>query len=255
MTPVDDDRNGGGAGGGLKEAMATVGTGDTHMLSERVYRSILRLVSRGQLRRGAPLRIEEISRILNVSPTPVREGLVRLAATGLVVHEPRKGFRVAPPLIGEQFERLMDARELLEVGAAGLALGSGGPAFVTALRGALDAQEAAVQAFRHLAPGTPAEEADDAEWAVIDADLSFHHVLFEFTNNPFVRIMADSLNGQSHRLRQSADRGVSDDLEAVTEHAAIVRAAESGDRGAIESAMRMHLRLVRARARNDIGTH
>jgi hypothetical protein len=30
-----------------------------------------------------------------------------------------------------------------------------------------------------------------------------------------------------------------------------VRAAESGDSGAIESAMRLHLRLVRVRARKD----
>lgn len=255
MTPEDSETNSARAGSELKDVMASAAAEDTYMLSERVYRSILRLVRRGRLQRGAPLRIEELSRILNVSPTPVREGLLRLQATGLVVHEPRKGFRVAPPLTGEQFERLMDARELLEVGAAGLALASGGSGFAAALREALDAQQAAVQAFHRLAPGTPAQEADDAEWAVIDADLSFHHVVLDFTDNPFVRLMAGSLNGQSHRLRQTADRGVSDDLEAVTEHASIVRAAESGDRAAIESAMRMHLRLVRARAHNDLTAH
>jgi DNA-binding GntR family transcriptional regulator len=222
----------------------------THMLSERVYRSILRLVHRGQLKGGAPLRIEELSRILNVSPTPVREGLARLAATGLVIHEPRKGFRVAPPLTSDQFELLMDARELLEVGASGLALATGSPDFAPALRKALQTQEAAAKAFHDPVNGNTDRE--EAEWAVIDADLAFHHVLFEFTGNPFIGVMADSLNGQSHRLRQQADRGVSDALEAVAEHTAILRAAESGDRGAIESAMRMHLRLVRARARHDL---
>jgi DNA-binding GntR family transcriptional regulator len=226
----------------------------THMLSERVYRSILRLVHRGQLKGGAPLRIEELSRILNVSPTPVREGLARLAATGLVIHEPRKGFRVAPPLTGDQFELLMDARELLEVGASGLALATGSPDFVPSLRKALQVQEAAAVAFSGPSGGAAADplaDREEAEWAVIDADLAFHHVLFEHTGNPFIGVMADSLNGQSHRLRQQADRGVSDALEAVAEHTAILRAAESGDRGAIESAMRMHLRLVRARARAD----
>jgi DNA-binding GntR family transcriptional regulator len=223
----------------------------THMLSERVYRSILRLVHRGQLKGGAPLRIEELSRILNVSPTPVREGLARLAATGLVIHEPRKGFRVAPPLTGDQFELLMDARELLEVGAAGLALATASPDFAPSLRKALQTQEAAAKAFHDPDPSTGDTDPEEAEWAVIDADLAFHHVLFEFTGNPFIGVMADSLNGQSHRLRQQADRGVSDALEAVAEHTAILRAAESGDRGAIESAMRMHLRLVRARARAD----
>jgi DNA-binding GntR family transcriptional regulator len=238
------------ASGMLQDAIGADPTDAIHMLSERVYRSILRLVHRGQLKGGAPLRIDELSRILNVSPTPVREGLARLAATGLVIHEPRKGFRVAPPLTGNQFDLLMDARELLEVGAAGLALATGNPDFVPALREALVAQEAASRAFYD----TPADAADfeEAEWAVLDADLAFHHVVFQFTNNPFMTLMADSLNGQSHRQRQQADRGVSDSLEALAEHTAIVRAAESGDRGAIESAMRMHLRLVRARARSDM---
>ncbi len=234
------------------------------MLSERVYRSIMRSVGRGQLTRGTPLRIEELARRLNVSPTPVREGLTRLEATGLVVHEPRKGFRVAPPLTAEQFEKLMDAREVLEVGAAGLAAASGDHGFAAALRQAFAVQQEAVdafaaasgdqasgdQAFDGQADDTDAD--DDVAWVVIDADLAFHHVIFARTHNPFVGLMADALNGQSHRVRQSAEHGVSDSTEALTEHAAIVRAAESGDRQAVESAMRMHLRLVRARARRDL---
>lgn len=221
----------------------------TRMLSEQVYRSIMRLVGRGQLGRGTPLRIEELARMLNVSPTPVREGLSRLEATGLVVHEPRKGFRVAPPLTAEQFDKLMDARELLEVGAATLAGGSGDVGFPAALRHALVTQQSAVDAF--VAASELGHPSDDVTWAVIDADLAFHHVIFARTHNPFVGLMADALNGQSHRVRQSAEHGVSDSQEALTEHAAIVRAAESGDRLAVESAMRMHLRLVRARANSE----
>ena len=220
------------------------------MLSERVYRSIMQSVSRGQLARGAPLRIEELARRLNVSPTPVREGLTRLEGTGLVVHERRKGFRVAPPLTAEQFEKLMDAREVLEVGAAGLAIASGDPAFASTLRGALAAQQAAVEAFDAMSPHGDA--VDDLAWAVIDADVALHHVIFSRTHNPFVGLMAEALNGQTHRVRQSAEHGVSDSNEALSEHAAIVRAADSGDRQAVESAMRMHLRLVRARARRDL---
>lgn len=238
-----------GLGSGLPPLVVVVDDDSPSMLSEQVYRSIMRSVGRGELSRGAPLRIEELARRLNVSPTPVREGLTRLEATGLVVHEPRKGFRVAPPLTVEQFEKLMDAREVLEVGAAGLAAASGDADFAAALRQALAAQQAAVDAFGSARPGSAD---DDAAWAVIDADVAFHHVIFARTHNPFVGLMADALNGQSHRVRQSAEHGVSDSTEALTEHAAIVRAAESGDGQAVESAMRMHLRLVRARARRDL---
>jgi DNA-binding GntR family transcriptional regulator len=237
--------------GGMSLGLSNISSlSDTHMLSEQVYHSILQLVTRGQLQRGAPLRIEELSRILNVSPTPVREGLARLEATGLVVHEPRKGFRVAPPLTLDQFERLMDAREVLEVGAAGLAATAGGEGFVTALDEALADQQAAVQRF-HESRGDGHDD-QDLSWAVIDTDLRFHHVIFEYTGNPFIGLMAEALNGQSHRVRQSAEKGISDDLEALNEHAAIAKAAHEGDGQAVEIAMRAHLDLVRVRSRADL---
>jgi DNA-binding GntR family transcriptional regulator len=217
------------------------------MLSEQVYRSIMRSVARGDLHRGSRLRIEELARSLNVSPTPVREALSRLEATGLVVHPPNRGFRIAEPLSGHQFDRLMDARELIEVGAAGLAVAAADTDFPGALRLALSEQRQAVGAFqRH-------ERADeDAAWAVIDADLAFHHVILKHTDNSFAQLMAESLSGQSYRVRQSAEHGVSDAFEALTEHEAIVRAVESGDRAAVEAAMRLHMRLVRTRGHRDI---
>jgi DNA-binding GntR family transcriptional regulator len=220
------------------------------MLSEQVYRAITRLVERGELRQGASLRIEELARRLNVSPTPVREGLARLSATGLVVHEPRRGFRVAPPLTDAQLHNLMDARELLEVGAARLAVDARDTGFAASLRGAVQAQQDAVDAF--VAAARSGRPGDPVTWAVIDADLAFHRVILSGTRNPFVVLMADALNGQAHRVRQSVEHGVSDAQEAVAEHHAIVDAVESGDRAAVEAAMRTHLRLVRTRASREI---
>ena len=218
-------------------------------LSERVYNSILRGIARGDMQRGARLRIEALAEQLGVSPTPVREALSRLETTGLVVHPPNRGFRIAPRLTAEQFDRLMDARELIEVGAIGLAAQEHDPVFASELQQSLEEQERAVEQLR----STPERDADpDAAWAVIDADLEFHRIILDHTNNPFVRLMAHSLSGQSHRVRQSAEHGASDVVEALAEHASIVRAVASGDRQAAESAMRMHMRLVRVRGRLDI---
>lgn len=218
-------------------------------LSERVYSSILRGIALGDMQRGARLRIEALAEQLGVSPTPVREALSRLETTGLVVHPPNRGFRIAPRLTADQFDRLMDARELIEVGAIGLASAEQGTSFATALRTSLNTQETAVQQLQAVSDHDA--DPDDA-WAVIDADLEFHRVVLAHTNNPFVELMAHSLSGQSHRVRQSAEHGVSDVLEALAEHAAIARAVESGDRQAAESAMRMHMRLVRVRGHLDI---
>jgi DNA-binding GntR family transcriptional regulator len=233
----------------MNSSSDTAASTDTLMLSERVYRAILELVMRGQLRRGAPLRIEELSRLLQVSPTPVREGLARLEATGLVVHERRKGFRIAPPLTLDQLEHLMDARELLEVGAAGFASAAGGPKFVEALDAALARQRTAVMRFHASQDGL--DLGRDAAWAVIESDLEFHRVILEHTDNPYVGLMAAAILGQFHRVRQNAEKGVSDDFEALNEHDTIVSAAHTGDVSLVQNAMRFHIGRVRARADLD----
>ncbi|WP_382309392.1 FCD domain-containing protein [Herbiconiux sp. UC225_62] len=97
---------------------------------------------------------------------------------------------------------------------------------------------------------TPGADSELA-WAVIDADLHFHRVIFQFTNNTYIKAMADALNGQSHRARQSAEQGISDDLEALNEHAAIAKAAHSGYPQIVEAAVKNHIDLVRQRARTD----
>jgi hypothetical protein len=45
-------------------------------LSERVYTVILQMLARGGPKQGSTLRIDLLSKALNVSPTPVREALV-----------------------------------------------------------------------------------------------------------------------------------------------------------------------------------
>ena len=112
----------------------------TGTLSERVYRAILQMLGQGSLARGAMLRINDLSTTLGVSATPVREALARLAATGLVVHEARKGYRIAPPPSAERLRALMDARKLIEAAGVVRACRDGGEAFQVELAAALAAQ-------------------------------------------------------------------------------------------------------------------
>src|SRR5690606_4193020 len=54
-------------------------------------------------------------------PTPVREALVDLERTGLVVREALRGYRVSPPLDHGQLQELFIARETVETAATKLA--------------------------------------------------------------------------------------------------------------------------------------
>lgn len=142
----------------------------TQGLSERVYRAILQMLARGSLRRGSTLRIDILAKGLDVSPTPVREALARLAATGLVLHESRKGYTVAPPISARQLSELMDARRLIEIGAIGFACHEGGEAFRDALAKALRRQRAAVEAFH--AAGEANSERETLAWNVMESTCS-----------------------------------------------------------------------------------
>jgi DNA-binding GntR family transcriptional regulator len=224
----------------------------TQGLSERVYRAILQMLARGSLRRGSTLRIDILAKGLDVSPTPVREALARLAATGLVLHESRKGYTVAPPISARQLSELMDARRLIEIGAIGFACHEGGEAFRDALAKALRRQRAAVEAFH--AAGEANSERETLAWNVMESDLQFHQVIFDHSGNRFIRVMADALCGQLHRVRQSAERGISDDMEALAEHQTILDAVLTGVRDAAEGAMRAHIDNVEKRSSADLGS-
>jgi DNA-binding GntR family transcriptional regulator len=222
----------------------------SQVLSERVYRAVLQMLAQGSLRRGAALRIGVLSKALAVSPTPVREALARLAASGLIAHEARKGYRIAPPLNAEQLKELMDARRLIEVGAIGHACRNGGGAFHSDLAAALEAQSAAVEALNGAKPPDRAGRVA-LEWRVIEADLRFHQVIFNHSNQ-FIRVMADALRAQLYRVRQSAEQGVYDSMPALAEHRMILGAVATGDPAAAELAMKRHIDLVESRSAADL---
>ncbi|MCR6030075.1 FCD domain-containing protein [Nocardioides sp. zg-579] len=65
-------------------------------LSNEVAAHVRALVMAGALKPGEFVRMERIADELEVSITPVREGLHTLSAEGFLTFEPRRGFMVAP---------------------------------------------------------------------------------------------------------------------------------------------------------------
>jgi len=217
-------------------------------LSEHVHQALLQMLVQGVLKRGMVLRIDLLAKTLDVSPTPVREALARLATTGLVLHEPRKGYTIAPPLDRKQLGELIDARRLIEVAAVGRACDNGGAGFIRDLEKALDRQRRAVDAYRAN------KDADSGAlaWDLMLTDLQFHQTIFDNTDNRFIRVMSQALSAQLHRIRQSAQAGISDESHALTEHEAVLAALRSGDRAAAERAMEQHIDNVEKRSELDL---
>ncbi|MBB5136856.1 DNA-binding GntR family transcriptional regulator [Thermocatellispora tengchongensis] len=66
-------------------------------LSDEVIETLRQAILSGAYPHGAKLGLEELAEELGVSIMPVREALIALANEGLVVAEPRRGFRASPP--------------------------------------------------------------------------------------------------------------------------------------------------------------
>ncbi|EAS49511.1 putative transcriptional regulator, GntR family [Aurantimonas manganoxydans SI85-9A1] len=98
---------------------------DTGMtLTDAAYRQLRTDIIAGVRAPTERLRIERLSRIYEVGPTPLREALQRLAADGLVIATGNRGFAVAP-LDADEFEDLNTARTAIELQMLRMAIEKG----------------------------------------------------------------------------------------------------------------------------------
>lgn len=222
---------------------------DRLVLRDRVYDAVIDLLISGRVEPGQALKIEHLANLLDVSPTPVREALAKIEATGLVTRVAQKGYRVAPLLAEAQMSELIDARELLELGTMELISGDL-DTLVPQLVAAQRRHEAAAQRLAELPPNDPTTLALLREY--FDADWSFHLVILRHPGNRYVLQMAEGLGGHLHRRRQGVVVGVNDTQLAVSEHAAILAEFEKGDLRAAIEAMRVHMEKIRRRSLQDL---
>lgn len=214
-------------------------------LRDQVYDSVLDLLMSDQVVPGERLGIDSLAAQLKVSPTPVREALVHLERTGLVVREAAKGYRVSEPLGDEQMAELVDARAMLEVQATRWAVASL-PDLLPELRRAHTKHEQATAEVLERLQVEPVDLRTYREY--FDADAGFHRVIFRFAQNRYLEQMASDLGAHQHRMRQTIVDGEYDVAQALAEHAAILAAAEALDAPATIMAMQDHMAGLRSRS-------
>jgi DNA-binding GntR family transcriptional regulator len=211
---------------------------DHRTLWERVFDHLRDEILSGRLAPGAELTETALAASLGVSRGPVREALGRLASEGLVTTRPRRG-AVVRELSGEEFVEAYQVREALETMAVRLAVPRLTPADVARL-------ERNVDTMRVNA------DAGDVQ-GFFDANAAFHEAFFETSGNRMLAAAHHRLVGQiaRHRLRSLELRG--DLRRSISEHEAILRAAEAGD---VERAVRLvseHIRVPQIRL--QLGEH
>ncbi|MBG0737885.1 GntR family transcriptional regulator [Paeniglutamicibacter antarcticus] len=219
-------------------------TVNRQVLADHVYQEVLASLMDGRLMAGAGISIDGLARELDVSPTPVREALARLEATGMVRRVALKGYSVAPLFSAEDLAQLMDARLVIEPVNAFRACERRTPALNQAL-----AQ--AITDLRTAPRGVSFAEFREY-W---EADERFHRLIAESSGNQFILSAYNSLGGQVQRFRFFSGLGVTDAECAIEEHTAIFDAFTAGDPKQAQRAMVAHISGVKQRAVKDVADH
>jgi len=214
------------------------------LVVDDVYDQLVVLIVDGHVAPEEPLSIDALAREFGVSTSPVREALARLEATGLIRRMAMRGYRVAPALHAAELQDLMEARMLIEPGAAARA------AEVTPRDGTVAALDAAVDDLAQAPRGSSYESFRD----YYEADRRFHHAVVAGTGNRFIMQSYEALGGQFQRFRLFSGRGVTDADATIAEHGAVRDAIEAGDPGAAAAAMHAHLHGVMTRSLGELAS-
>jgi DNA-binding GntR family transcriptional regulator len=185
-----------------------------------------------------------LSERFNVSPTPVREALMRLAVEGYIETIPRRGFRIKKPS-PEQVTELWQVRLGLEVNAGELAIErlKTGQVAMTEIERLSELVERSVRDWHALSGREQ-----------IDLNARFHGGIVELSGNALLITVYRSI--QLRYISNSVRRGVSswrDRLEVeATEHRAIVRGLMARDADAYRIAAKDHVNRSLKDALTDI---
>lgn len=176
------------------------------------------------------LREDEIAGTFDVSRTPVREALRRLADEGLVIKTAHHGTSVAG-LTLEDVLALYVVRENLEGLAARLAAVRCPPGLVASLD--------------EIGARMKEAAAEDDTAALYRLNLDWHRALREATGNSYLGRFLGQVEHAVRRLPSStfAHRGRGE--EALAEHDAVVRAIEERDGDTAERTAKAHMRRAR----------
>jgi len=201
--------------------------------NDEVYQSLRQAILNRVFTPGERLQIDEISAKLDVSQTPVRNAVQRLASEGLIEIRPRSGTFVAT-LTNRDIEETFELRIALECLAAERAIKRMGEDEIAAMKDLVS---------RMVEPVT-----DDGgllrrqEW-----NTEFHAILIRAAGNQRLQQMYDELraNIQIARIHVAEhNRGSRFDLEHA-EHEAIITALEARDLEALKANLTAHIDRAR----------
>ena len=191
-----------------------------------IYETLKKKIINFELMPGQLLMVQQLSKEMEISRTPVREAMVRLKEDGFVEEAPGRKFRVTG--ITESYIRdLYELRIMLETAAVRQSAGK-----IT---------KAQINAFRALVKKMERAYNSNDRAALMDYDLDFHNNILSLFKNAIITEWMCRMRDHQQRIRYLTS-GIAGRLsESLEEHAAFVDSLESGDYALAEAQLREHL--------------
>lgn len=217
-------------------------------LADQIVGELLQAVVLGEYPPGSRLPPEAaLAAKANVSRLTLREAIKVLRDKGVLRVQQGRGTFVNPPsewsaldavllasrtaLAGEQdallVERLLEAREVVEVGIAGMAA-------QRRTQDDLDQLGAVVDRMRET-------HAQGDVGAFSSADSAFHEGVLRAAGNPFLAALFEPIRTLVHQVRVSTAHEPATRELAIAAHSGILEAITAGDREGARRAVREHL--------------
>lgn len=190
-----------------------------------------RRIQSGVYKAGERLKINELAREYDVSATPVREVLAKLAAEELVSLRDNAGYSVREAPTDEEYALWAEARIAIEFEAVLLAKRQ-------SLEEGIKALESANAA---IARGTDSPARDEIE-RFSDANWAFHRALVSLARNRFLMRAHETLYQGKRFSQVFLGHGVRDRAGIVEEHQTIIDLLKKEDFAAAAEAVSAHIR-------------
>ena len=180
--------------------------GDTY--AEFAASVLRRAILTGELGPGEKLKIKDLQERYGIGATPLREGMSRLVANGLIEFQGQKGFRVVPTSEAD-LRDIIRVRKLIEIEALQLAIANGDDEWEAGILAALHRMSKACASSGPFSEGIVAFDA---------VHKRFHYALIAACGSPRLIEMQGQLYDQTYRYRQvmfesNSRRGI-----AIEEH-------------------------------------
>lgn len=208
------------------EANLTVTMDEYLPLRDIVFNTLRQAILRGELEPGERLMEITLANKLGVSRTPIREAIRKLELEGLVTMIPRKGAVVAS--ISEKDMRdVLEVRVTLDELAVSLACKNFTDEAIADLKAAQDRFENAVIAHDIM--------------KIVDADVAFHDVIYNCTNNARLIQMISNLRETMYRYRLEYIKDARNHSILINEHNDIIDCLVKRDVEGVKKAIRIHI--------------